>query len=153
MDYRCELTERPAQPTLAIRVRSPVEDLPEAFGDAYSAIIGYLGELGEQPAGMPYAAYHDMDMRDMDVEIGWPIARELPDRDDIKASKIPAGTYASVMHVGPYDRLHEAHEALAGWVEAQGRRTSGPPYEFYFSEPETPPDETTTQVVIALDAS
>ena len=62
MRYMCELEEKVTQPTLSVRTRTPVQNLPEVLGPAWGAIMRFLGELGEQPAGPPYVAYYNMDM-------------------------------------------------------------------------------------------
>ncbi len=55
-DYACEVKERAAQPVLAVRTRTAVQGLPQVMGDALGAVMAYLGELGEHPAGPPYTA-------------------------------------------------------------------------------------------------
>ena len=74
MSYKCELNEQATQPALSIRTRTPVQDIPQVLGKAYGAIAQYLGELGEQPVGPPFAAYYNMDMQNLDIEIGFPAA-------------------------------------------------------------------------------
>ena len=150
MAYNCELKEQPAQPALSVRTRASVQDLPALFGKTYGAIMQYLGELGEQPTGMPFSAYYNMDMQNLDVGIGFPVARKLASRGEIQASEFPGGKLASVMHVGPYDQCGPAYDALTQWVKAQGYETTGVAYELYYSGPETPPQEIRTEIVYPL---
>ncbi len=77
MSYQCELVNRSTQPTLTIRTRTAVQNLPQVLGPAYGAILQYAGQLGVQPCGAPFVAYHNMDMQDLDIEIGFPFAQEL----------------------------------------------------------------------------
>ena len=77
MAYEIKLLELPNQPTLVMHDVLPVEKLPEFFGKAFGGIMAYLGELGEQPVGMPFGAYHNLDMTALDVEAGFPVARNL----------------------------------------------------------------------------
>ena len=42
MSYTCEIREQAAQPVLSIRTRTPVQELPQAFGRAYGEIALYL---------------------------------------------------------------------------------------------------------------
>ena len=95
----------------------------------------YLGELGEYPVGAPFVAYYNMDMQDLDMEIGFPVSKPLPDRGEIKSSALPAGKIAATMHIGPYDTVGPAYEALTQYAQANGYAPSGVAlYEFYFSD-------------------
>jgi effector-binding domain-containing protein len=151
MSYKCDVKEQATQPTLAIRTRTAVQELGRVLGEAYGTIAQYLGQLGEQPAGPPFAAYYNMDMQDLDVEIGFPVARELPSQGDIQASEIPGGKVATCLYTGPYSDIEPAYNALSRWVEENGYGTTGVAYEVYLSDPqETPPEELQTQIVFPL---
>ena len=151
MDYVCELKEGSDQPVLSRRLRTSVDRLPQVMGETYGAIAGYLAEIAEAPAGPPFAAYYNMDMQDLDVEIGFPVAKKLPGRGDIQAGEIPAGKMAACLHIGPYSDVHLAYNALFQWVQEQGHEATGVAYETYLNDPgETPPQELRTQVVLRL---
>jgi len=151
MSHKCELQERPTQPTLAIRTRAAVQDLPQVMGEAYGTIAHYLGELEEQPVGPPFAAYHNMDMQDLDIELGFPVAHELPSRDDIQAGEIPGGKAATCLYTGPYEDIEGPYDALSQWMEENGYEPTGAAYEIYLNDPqETPPEELQTQIVFPL---
>jgi len=47
MTYRCEIREQSAQPAVAIQAQAPVQELPSLLGEAFGAIVQYLGELGQ----------------------------------------------------------------------------------------------------------
>jgi effector-binding domain-containing protein len=151
MNYHCEIKDQPAQPTLSIRARTPVEELPALLGESYGKIATYLAELGESPTGAPFAAYYNMDMQDLDVEVGFPVAKPLAGKNEIQASQVPGGQLASILHVGPYSDIAPAYEALAEYVKEQGREPTGISYEFYLNDPQkTPPAELHTQVLFPL---
>lgn len=151
MAYRCEVTERASQPTLAIRTRASVEELGKVMGQAYGRIGQYMGELEAQCAGPPYAAYYNEDMEDLDLEIGCPVAQELPGRDEIEAGEIPGGSFATCLHVGPYAEIGPAYEALSEWMEENHLQPTGAAYELYLNDPEeTPPEELMTQIMFPL---
>jgi effector-binding domain-containing protein len=133
-----------------MRTRAAVQDLPQLFGQTYGALLQYMNEMGVEPVGEPFAAYYNMDMQNLDIEIGFPVTRPLPDRDNIKSGALPAGKFASTMHVGPYDTLGPAYEALTQYVKDSRCEPTGVAYEFYFSGPETPPEEIRTQIVFPL---
>jgi effector-binding domain-containing protein len=111
----------------------------------------YAGQLGVQPSGAPFIAYYNMDMADLDMEIGFPFAQKLAGKDDILGGEIPSGKAASCLHVGPYDQLGAAYEALNKWMQANGYVPTGVVYEFYLNDPQaTPPAELQTQLVFPL---
>lgn len=150
MSYNCELKQSTAKPALSVRTHAAVQDLPTLFGKVYGEIMQYLGELGEQPAGIPYAAYYNMDMQNLDVELGFPVARKLAGRGEIQASEFPGGKLASVMHVGPYDQMVPTYDALTQWVKSQGLETTGVAYELYYTGPDTPPQGMRTEIIFPL---
>ncbi len=150
MSYNCELKTQASQPTLSVRTHASAQELPSLFGRVYAEIMQYLQELGEQPAGMPFAAYHDMNMQNLDIEVGFPVAHKLNGKGEIQASEFPGGKLACVMHVGPYDQLGAAYAALAQWVSEHGFESTGVAYELYYSPPETPPQEIKTEIVFPL---
>ncbi len=110
-------------------------------------------QLGQCPAGAPFAAYYNMDMQDLDVELGFPVPKELPGKDEIKAGHLPGGKYAVVLHTGPYDQVGPAYEALAKWVAEKGYQATGVAYEVYLNDPgQTKPEDLQTQVMFPLNS-
>ena len=151
MTYNCELIDQPAQPTLSIRTTTSIKELPNELGRAYGAIGQYLGQLGEQPTGAPYAAYFTFDMESMDIEIGFPVKSTLPGQDEIQSGEIPAGKVAQCLYTGPYNKIEPAYNALTAYVEEQGYEATGVAYEFYLNDPgEVEPEQLLTQIVFRL---
>lgn len=147
MDVDCEIMEQPPQPALVIRLRTRARDLPRRLDESYTAIWAYLRGLSEEPAGPPFAAYYNMDMEDLDVAIGVPVARELPGDGDILAAEIPGGKHATCVFAGPYTEMAPAYDALSRFVAAQGETASGVAYEFYLTDPdEVPLEEAVTRI-------
>ena len=151
MSYECEVKEQPAQTVLSIRTRTSVEDLPQVLGQAYGAIAQYLGELGECPVGPPFAAYYNLDMQNLDVEIGFPVSQTLPGKGDIEASEIPGGKVATYLYTGPYSEMEPAYDALSQWMKDNGYEPTGVVYEMYLDDPaQTPPQEWRTVIMFPL---
>ncbi len=140
MIYKIKLLEMPNQPALAIRTVTPVEILPQFFGPAYSCIMQHLTTLGEYPAGMPYGLYFNMDMSALDVEAGFPVAKELPGNEEIKCVTIPGGKYISTIHRGAYDAVAPAYDALTAYAKENQLEPTGLAYEYYLNDPGSGPD-------------
>ncbi|MDO7787360.1 GyrI-like domain-containing protein [Desulforamulus aquiferis] len=151
MDYKFELNEQQAQPVLSMRTRTAVGNLPQELGKAYHTIINYLNELGEKPFEAPFAAYYNMDMEDLDVEMGFPVAKPLPGKGEIKSSEIPAGRQVSCMYKGPYNQMEPVYNAMMQWINENGYAPTGVAYEFYYNSPmEVPESELLTKVVFPI---
>lgn len=151
MSYQCEVEEQQAQPALVIRTRAAAENLEHVLGEAYGTIMQYMGELGEQPVGPPFSAYYNEDIEDLDVEIGFPVSRQLPGRGDVQAGEMPGGKVATCLHTGPYSEIGPAYEAISRWMEKNGYEPAGPAYEIYLNDPEEVPlEELQTLIMFPL---
>lgn len=151
MDYKIVLKEQGAQPVLSIRKTTAVGNLPQEIGKAYSSIIRYLNEIGEQPAEAPFTAYYNMDMEHLDVEMGFPVSKQLAGRCEIKAGEIPAGKYAECMHKGPYAEMMPAYDAMNRWISEKGLAATGISYEIYYNSPsEVPESELLTKIMFPV---
>lgn len=154
MASEVEFGERAPQPAMAVRVRSAVENLSAAFDAGYTEIAAYLGETGVTPIGAPFAIYHNMDMTDMDVEMGMPVVATVPGRGRVYPMELPGGTWATTMHVGPYDQVSGAYEVLMAAVAGEGFAPGEISCEFYLNEPGTvSPDQLQTLVGFPLKTS
>ena len=148
---KIELIEQKAQPVLSIRTRTAVEKLPDLIGPGYMKIMEYLQELGEEPAGVPYTAYYNHDMEDLDVEIGFPVGKKLPGKGEIKAGEIPAGKMVAAMYRGPYSEMNQPYDEMAEWIAERGYEPTGVAYEYYFNSPaEVPERELLTRIVMPV---
>jgi effector-binding domain-containing protein len=151
MDYACELIEREAEPVLSVRTRAAVDQLPQVMGRIYGEIMTLLDKRRGYPSGPPFAAYYNMDMQDLDLEIGIPVASPQEGVGDIRPGRIPAGRFASCMYIGPYDRISAGYETLTAWMEDQGLEPGGIAYELYLNDPaSTPPGELQTQLLFLM---
>ncbi|MFX0037087.1 MAG: GyrI-like domain-containing protein [Candidatus Hermodarchaeota archaeon] len=141
----------PTRLTLAIRTRSPVQNLPQLLGQSYGAIMEYLGQLGESPTGHPFVIYYNLDMQDLDIEIGFPVSKKFPDKESVKSSEIPAGKYASAVHIGAYSEMESVYNALYQWVQDKGHETKEFAIELYYNDPnEVGWENTQTEVQLPL---
>jgi effector-binding domain-containing protein len=151
MDYKCEIKELPVQPVLSIRAKSAVQELPQVLGASLGVIAQHLGSLGETPAGAPFVAYYNMDMQNLDIEVGVPVACPLAGQGNIQPSQIFGGKFATCLFVGPYSDVGPAYDALTQFVKDKGFEASGVAYEFYLNDPQTvQPAELQTQIYFPL---
>lgn len=147
-----KLEEQQAQPVLFIRTRTNMEKLPATIGEGYGRIVNYMEELGIKPQHAPYTAYYNLDMNDLDVEMGFSVAEVFSGKDGIEARKIPPGKVVSCMYKGSYAEMEEPYKEIMKWIEDNGYVPTGVYYEYYFNSPqEVPESELLTRIVIPLE--
>lgn len=145
-----EILYRNEQPTLSIRTRTKVENLPVLIGEGYDRMAAYLKDLGEFLSDVPYVAYHNMDMQNLDVEIGFPVSKALQGKNDIQAGSIPAGKVVFCMYRGPYAEMEPVYAEMTKWIDENGYRPVGTVYEYYCNGPEFPESEMLTRIVMPI---
>jgi len=146
-----EMIEQTAQPVLMIKKNTSMDMLPKIIGESYMKISAYLNELGETPKDAPYTAYYNLDMKNLNVELGFPVSRIFPEKDDIKAGEIPAGKAVTAMYNGPYSGMEEPYNEIFKWIEENGYSATGVYYEYYYNSPnEVPESELLTKIIIPV---
>jgi len=147
MDYQITLKQKASQPTLSIRKTTSISKLPQEIGQAYGMIASYIQEMGEQPVGAPFTAYYNMDMENLDVEMGFPVSKPIEGRGVIKAGIIPEGKYVEGIYKGPYSEISSAYDAISAWAAENGLTPAGAAYEYYLNTPgEVPDSELLTRI-------
>ncbi len=138
--YEIEQILLERRPTATIRTTTTLANIGAALQEIYGAIEEYLKELGVQPAGAPFARFYSVGPQEIDVEAGFPLASEVHSRWRIRCSELPGGPAIATFHVGPYETMSAAYEALDEWAREHERETAGAPWEVYFSDPASVPD-------------
>ena len=67
----------------------------------------------------------------MHVEYAVQVRRAFARTGDVFASATPAGRIATATHVGPYERLGDAHGIVQRWCSANHHRLAGIDWETY----------------------
>ncbi|MDA0270171.1 MAG: GyrI-like domain-containing protein [Chloroflexi bacterium] len=78
------------------------------------------------------------------------LAAEVAGEGDVLASVIPAGDAVVTLHVGRFEDVGGAYEAVFAHAAAQSRQPAGAPYEVYLTSPETEPDPTKQRTEVVL---
>lgn len=145
-----EILQTREQPVIMIRTRAKVEDLPMLIGESYGKMAAYLKATGEFLSEVPYVAYHNMDMRNLDVEIGFPVARALPGQEDIHPRIIPGGKAVYCLYQGAYSDMEPLYGEIFEWIAKNNYTPSGAFYEFYYNGPEFPENLLLTKVLVPV---
>lgn len=135
MPYLVTVEQLPEQPILSIRDRRPISAIPAFMGEAFGALFRHLGTLRVSPTGPPFAIYHAFGPDTVDAEICVPVEGMYPVAGTIHARILPATQVARTVHIGAYEDLGAAYEAVMAWVSTHPFEASGPAQERYLTGP------------------
>jgi effector-binding domain-containing protein len=151
MSYVFQIVETEKQPVLSVKTTTSVGNLPNLVGTVYGSIVNYIVERGQEPLGPAFIGYFNMDMENLIVEIGFPVANEIEGKGDIALSYIPSGKKATAFHKGSYSEIGPLYENLTKWISQKSYEPTGVVYEYYYNSPEAIPEsELLTKVEFLL---
>jgi effector-binding domain-containing protein len=112
------------------------------IGDRIIALLSevwdFLKDTGIKQTGHNVVLYGDeaskalLRMEDeVPIEVGVQVAASFESQGRVVCSVIPGGTVATAVHLGPYQKLPEAHMAIREWCAANGHALAGPTWETY----------------------
>jgi AraC family transcriptional regulator len=132
--------KRAAQPILFIRRRIASTELQNTLGECFGALFGHAQKRGLAIAGFPLARYISTGPGLWTVEPAVPLVTPAPGEGEMEAGFLHAGPVAVGIHGGPYDALAETNAAIERWIEANGYRAAGSPWEWYVTDPAQHPN-------------
>jgi AraC family transcriptional regulator len=149
-----DIVERPARRLAAIRHVGPYPGIGRAFGQL-AALAGAAGLL-QRPEAAMIGVYYDDPTTTAPTSLQSDAAVTVQDGvalpDGLTERQLPAGRYAHATHVGGYEGLPQAWQALRDWLPGRGERWgAGPSYEHYVSDmATTPKDQLRTDLYMPL---
>ena len=132
--------ERPAQPILLIRRRIARTALQSMLAECFGKLYGHGQSAGLPIAGWPLARYVSMGPGLWTVEAAMPLAIPATAQGEMEPGLLPGGPVAVGIHAGAYEQLPETNAAIEQWIEANGLRVGGAPWESYITDPAQHPD-------------
>lgn len=115
-------------------------ELKDAFMQLLPATFQYVTSHGGQPLGPPFGRYHHFEPEKVDLEAGIVVKTPMAAGMGVSPGEIPGGLYASVEHVGPYEQLMNAWQAIGDYISANNLQIIGAPLELYWTDPGEEPD-------------
>lgn len=137
MTYEITLEQRDETPVAVVRARVPHDGIGAFIGGAFGDVLAVLGAEGRAPAGPPFARYRAAPQPgDWEVEAGFPASAPVAASGRVEPETLPGGQVATTVHVGGYDGLAAAYDAVAAWLDAHDLTLTGAPWECYLDGPE-----------------
>lgn len=137
-----------------MKVVSVREVLPGYFavGTQMNLFCQYFEKNKVQPAGAPFAIYHDLEYKEsnVDIECVFPIVGEAKEYDKFKVANLKGGKFASTIHTGDFENISDAYKAVYGWVEVNGYKVTGPSREVYLETPKDGKGSFVTEIQVPI---
>jgi effector-binding domain-containing protein len=140
--YRIETLSLTPQPVLSVRAQVAPAELEARMKEIMPRLVAYALANGIELAGPPFARYFSRSPERIDFEAGVPTRKEQPGNPGlgITAGALPAGPAIATVHQGAYERLPEAHAALARWAAEHGKQPAGAAWDVFLTNPLQQPD-------------
>jgi effector-binding domain-containing protein len=127
MNYDVRLEQVQSRPLAVVRRRATKPELariiPEACGTVWNVV-----RAQKLRGGRHVTVYFD---EVWNVEIGVELDAPFAGDGEVVPSTTPAGTVATTTHLGPYQQLAAAHDAIQQWCKRNGHTPVRPCWEIY----------------------
>ncbi|MXY56833.1 MAG: GyrI-like domain-containing protein [Gammaproteobacteria bacterium] len=101
-DVAIETVELEPQAALVVCRKVAIADLGEALADILPRVYRHIAGASQQPAGMPFTRYFDMDGVTFDIAAGMPVRQTIDGTGDIEEHVLPGGRALTALHLGAY---------------------------------------------------
>ena len=156
MQHTVDITRTQASTAAVTRFHVAYSDMAtigEHMSHAFGTVMAALGRDAIHSDG-PALAYYEPGEDGFDVAAGFRVASDVATPPGLERLDIRETEAAHTTHLGAYSGLSAAYDDLRAEVEHAGRRLAeGPMWEEYWSGPETPEDQTRTEVYWPLSPS
>ena len=131
-----QIVTRTVSPQLlaAVRRKAFIRDIGRVWKPALDIVWEFLHRHeGLRTDGHNCFLYHHPAHRDeaMDIDFGVQVVRGFEGEGEVICTETPAGEVVMTTHVGGYEKLAAAHDAIHSWRAANGREFGGYSWEIY----------------------
>lgn len=143
------IVEIPTQKVIGMRKQGKYELIAQMLPKLYE----FAASHGAEFTGPPIFVCHERTEADVmkadqegkaDIEIAFPILKEIEETEEIKCYELQGGTMAKIIHKGPYEKLFL-------WIEQNGKTITGPTREIYLNDPrEVGMEEVLTEIYVPI---
>ena len=133
MQYHIKLESVQSELIAAVRATVPPRDISRAWKPALDQVWGFLKkheELGHQHNLFLYH-HPEGSGEEMNIDFGVQVTRRFEPEGNVRCVETPSGEVATTLHVGPYEHLRAAHDALQAWCVSHRRKIGPASWEIY----------------------
>jgi AraC family transcriptional regulator len=135
-----ERRELSAQPILFVRLKTARHEISNAIAQGVGKVYIHAQKAGLALADHPFTRYQSSGPGLLTIEVGFRFADAVAGEDEVEAGELQSGPAVVAVHGGPYDQLAETYAAMERWMEREGLRPGGAPWEHYVTDPAEHPD-------------
>lgn len=135
----------------AVRRTVRIGEIGAVWKPALDQVWAFLRrQPGLRADGHNVFLYHHPSRRDapMDVDFGVEVTRAFEPSGEVRPVETPSGEGVTAVHVGPYERLKETHDAIHAWAAANRRTIGSHSWEIYGDWSDDPAKLETTVVYL-----
>jgi len=147
---KINLLEQPEQHVLTIRATIDFNDYPKTAEQAYREIMEYAAHNGLLLSGGPFVCYHNANLENLEVEMGFPVAKPVSGNDDITGYTIPVQKAVSGIYLGAYEDTDPLMMEIMQWIIEHGYEQQGKVYNYYLNDEDHNASELLTQIVVPI---
>jgi len=140
VDYEVQIEHVAARPLASSRVQASREQLGPVMGREMQRVFELVCGMGVACVGAPVVFYHRFDEDIVEMDVAVPVNRVFDEVEGVRSTSLPEGEAAVITHVGPYEGIGAAWEALTAWVQRHGSAPDAPCWEEYLTDPAAEPD-------------
>lgn len=126
---KVELKDLPGTLVAGYRMKGKYSDIGKGFGKVAKA---YYRQLAGTPLGLFYD--HEYREGDADFEACFPV-KSGSSKGECTVHELPAGSFLTLTHVGPYDQLGRTYEKLLNYAKEKKLEIDVPSREVYHKGP------------------
>ena len=138
MPYDVRVAEVAAQPIAVVDGRARQADFPKVIRPMFDRFYQNVGSIDVGKRGLNIIVYRNspdvnllVSEQGVPLEIGVQVPAPFSGNDVIRCSSTPGGRVATVVHMGPYQELRSAYDALGKWRADNQEKWAGPFWEVY----------------------
>jgi effector-binding domain-containing protein len=128
MEYQVKIEQLSSNPLAVVRRKAGSHELAKVVPEACGEVWKVVRSQKISGVGRHVALYLD---GEINLEVGVEVETPFASHDEVVGSATPAGAAATAVHFVPYNRLHEAHQAIRQWCANHGYTPAGPNWEIY----------------------
>jgi effector-binding domain-containing protein len=150
MTYEVQEKDIPEMLVASVTRTASVATIGKEIQEAFATLMKAITPIGFGQ-GMPGTICSELgdERADGTWEIFLPVARRFESPEGVQVKTYPAMHVAYLVHIGRYDEVGCAHEAIETWLREQHRPMLGPPRELYLNDPrEAGEDQAITEVQV-----